>query len=140
MFDIGFWELSLIFIIGLLVLGPERLPIAVRKVLGLIRSIKATASSLGTELSNELKVSELHNDLKKAEQLGMKNLSQDLQDSVESLKQAAASVNRPYANDGEFNSEPSPSGKEDSGQTGVFEDSAKQSSISFESSSKKSGS
>ena len=32
MFDIGFWELLLIAIIGLVVLGPERLPVAIRTV------------------------------------------------------------------------------------------------------------
>lgn len=32
MFDVGFWELSLIFIIALIVLGPERLPRVARDV------------------------------------------------------------------------------------------------------------
>ena len=39
---------------------------------------------------------ELHNDLKKAEQLQMSNLSPELQESIEQLKAAAQSVNRPY--------------------------------------------
>jgi sec-independent protein translocase protein TatB len=26
MFDVGFWELALIFMLGLMVLGPEKLP------------------------------------------------------------------------------------------------------------------
>ncbi len=37
MFDIGFSELLLIAVIGLVVLGPERLPVAVRTVAGWIR-------------------------------------------------------------------------------------------------------
>ncbi|WP_159217753.1 Sec-independent protein translocase protein TatB, partial [Klebsiella pneumoniae] len=32
MFDIGFWELVLIAIVALVVLGPERLPHAIRSV------------------------------------------------------------------------------------------------------------
>ncbi|XPE60865.1 Sec-independent protein translocase protein TatB [Shigella flexneri] len=32
MFDIGFSELLLVFIIGLVVLGPQRLPVAVKTV------------------------------------------------------------------------------------------------------------
>ena len=32
MFDIGFWELSLIAVIALLILGPERLPRAAREL------------------------------------------------------------------------------------------------------------
>ena len=39
---------------------------------------------------------ELHNDLKKAEQLQMSNLSPELQESIEQLKAAAQSVTRPY--------------------------------------------
>ena len=34
MFDIGFSELLLVFIIGLVVLGPQRLPVAVKTVAG----------------------------------------------------------------------------------------------------------
>ncbi|MFT5003353.1 MAG: sec-independent protein translocase protein TatB, partial [Flavobacteriales bacterium] len=30
MFDVGFWELILIAIMGLVILGPERLPVAIR--------------------------------------------------------------------------------------------------------------
>ncbi|MGO1309144.1 MAG: twin-arginine translocase TatA/TatE family subunit, partial [Kluyvera intermedia] len=32
MFDIGFSELLLVFIVGLVVLGPKRLPVAVKTV------------------------------------------------------------------------------------------------------------
>ncbi len=35
MFDIGFSELLLVFVIGLIVLGPQRLPVAVKTVAGL---------------------------------------------------------------------------------------------------------
>ncbi len=35
MFDIGFSELLLVFVIGLIVLGPQRLPVAVKTVVGL---------------------------------------------------------------------------------------------------------
>ncbi|MFP3367334.1 Sec-independent protein translocase protein TatB, partial [Pseudoalteromonas sp. SIMBA_148] len=37
MFDIGFGELILVLVIGLVVLGPERLPVAVKTVAGWIR-------------------------------------------------------------------------------------------------------
>lgn len=98
MFDIGFWELALIAVIGLLVLGPERLPVAVRKIMRFVHTVKTTANALTTELTQELKINELHQDLKKAEQMGMNNLPEDLQQSVDSLKEAAASVTRPYEN------------------------------------------
>ncbi|WP_311568761.1 Sec-independent protein translocase protein TatB [Photobacterium arenosum] len=97
MFDIGFWELILIAIVGLVVLGPERLPVAIRSVSQWVNAARNMASAVKTELSQELKIHELQQDLKKAEQAGMKDLSPELQKSVDELKEAAASVQRPYA-------------------------------------------
>lgn len=102
MFDIGFWELILIGVVALVVLGPERLPVAIRTVAGWIRLIRSTANSVKSELEQELKLHELHSDLKKAEQLQMSNLSPELQQSIEQLKAAAQSVNRPYQADHEI--------------------------------------
>ena len=97
MFDgIGFMELLLIGILGLVVLGPERLPTAVRSITGWIRALKRMANSVKDELEQELKIDQLHADLKKAESKGLANLSPELQESIDQLKQAAASVNRPY--------------------------------------------
>lgn len=97
MFDIGFWELVVISVVGLLVLGPERLPVAIRTVSRLFKTVRDTANSVKNELSQELKMEELHRDLKKAEQLNMKSLSPELQESIDELKDAATSVTRPYA-------------------------------------------
>lgn len=97
MFDgIGFMELLLIGILGLVVLGPERLPVAVRSITGWIRALKRMANSVKDELEQELKIEQLHADLKKAESKGLGNLSPELQESIDQLKQAAQSVNRPY--------------------------------------------
>jgi sec-independent protein translocase protein TatB len=97
MFDIGFWELIVVGIVGLLVLGPERLPVAIRTVSGWIRAVRSTANAVKSELAQELKLQELHSDLKKAEQLQMRNLSPELQESIDKLKEAADSVTHPYA-------------------------------------------
>ena len=97
MFDIGFWELVVIGVVALVVLGPERLPVAIRTASHWIKLIRSTANSVKSELEQELKLQELHNDLKKAEQLQMSNLSPELQESIEQLKAAAQSVNRPYS-------------------------------------------
>lgn len=101
MFDIGFWELVVIAVVALVVLGPERLPVAVRTAAHWIKLIRSTANSVKSELEQELKLQELHNDLKKAETLQMNNLSPELQESIEQLKAAAQSVNRPYSTQNE---------------------------------------
>ncbi|MBS9881762.1 Sec-independent protein translocase subunit TatB [Vibrio alginolyticus] len=106
MFDIGFWELVLISVVGLVVLGPERLPHAIRSVSRFIGAAKSMANSVKDELSHELKVQELQENLRRAEQMGMDDLSPELKSSVEELKKAAQSVNRPYAKNTDSEAEP----------------------------------
>ncbi|MBW8189936.1 Sec-independent protein translocase protein TatB [Neiella marina] len=99
MFDIGFWELGVIAVMGLIVLGPERLPGALRTVISWVRSVRSMATNVKEEISQELHIHELQQNLKKAEQQGMADLAPDLQRSVDELKDAAASVQRPYQDD-----------------------------------------
>ena len=96
MFDIGFWEILLIGVLALVVLGPERLPGAMRSTLKTIRSIRNVASGFKEEVEHQLRVHELHENLKKAEQQGHKDLSPELKNSVDELKEAAESVQKPY--------------------------------------------
>ena len=96
MFDIGFWELMVIGVMSLIVLGPERLPVAIRSVRKWVNSVRDFSNSVKTELKEELRVHELHENLRKAETAGMKNLPPEVAESVKSLKEAADMVNRPY--------------------------------------------
>lgn len=96
MFDIGFWELIIIAVIGLVVLGPDRLPVAIRTVRGWITGVKRFSDGVKSELTEELRIHELHSNLKKAEESGMKNLSPEVEESLKSLKEAAEMVTRPY--------------------------------------------
>lgn len=96
MFDIGFWELMLIGIMGLVVLGPERLPVAIRTVKGWITGVRKFSDTVKSELTEELRIHELHTNLKKAEQGDMTNLSPEVAESVKSLQEAAEMVNEPF--------------------------------------------
>ncbi|QJR80511.1 Sec-independent protein translocase subunit TatB [Alteromonas pelagimontana] len=96
MFDIGFWELLVVGVVALLVLGPERLPGAIRTTMKTVRSVKSTASGFKQEVEHQLRVHELHENLKKAEQQGLEDISPELQKSVDELKNAAESVQEPY--------------------------------------------
>ncbi len=96
MFDIGFWELIIIAVIGLVVLGPERLPVAIRTVREWISGVRKFSDGVKSELTEELRIHELHGNLKKAEENGMKNLSPEIEESLKSLKEAAEMVTRPY--------------------------------------------
>lgn len=89
MFDIGFSELVLIFIVGLVVLGPQRLPVAIRTVVGWIRTVRGIANNVQNELSQELKLHELQESIKKAEKLKLGDLSPDLAKNIQELKESA---------------------------------------------------
>ncbi|MFT5541833.1 MAG: sec-independent protein translocase protein TatB [Glaciecola sp.] len=96
MFDISFWELFLVGIVALLILGPERLPSAIRSTVKTIRSLKSMATGFRTEIEEQLRVHELHENLKKAENMGLDNVSPEVAQSVKELKEAALSVQEPY--------------------------------------------
>lgn len=96
MFDIGFSELLLVFIIGLIVLGPKRLPVAVKTVAGWIRAIRSLATTVQNELAQELKLQEFQDSLKKVEKASLGNLSPELKDSMDELREAAESMKRSY--------------------------------------------
>lgn len=90
MFDIGFSELGLIFLIGLIVLGPERLP-KVARTLGLwVRRARGYASKITSELEHELDIDEVREHFKETgdhlRRTGEDFKSQvtDLRDSVDS--------------------------------------------------------
>ena len=75
MFDISFQELLLVFVVGLVVLGPQRLPVAIKTVMGWIRTIRGLAANVQNELAQELKLKELQESIKKAEALNLSALS-----------------------------------------------------------------
>ncbi|WP_294901761.1 Sec-independent protein translocase protein TatB [Tatumella sp. UBA2305] len=96
MFDIGFSELLLIFVIGLIVLGPQRLPVAVKTVVGWIRAMRSLAANVQNELAQELKLQELQDSLKKVEEAGKGTLSPELKESMDELRKTAESMKRTY--------------------------------------------
>jgi len=104
MFDIGFWEIALISIVGLVVLGPERLPTAIRSVMQWINTAKGIANSVKTEVSQELKLHELNemnDNMIKASKDGFENLDSDLKESIDEMKKNAQELVTPYKSDSE---------------------------------------
>lgn len=65
MFDVGFWELVLVAVVALLVIGPERLPKAAR-VAGLwVGRARRTLTSVKDEIDREIRAQELKEILEK---------------------------------------------------------------------------
>jgi sec-independent protein translocase protein TatB len=63
MFDIGFLELVLVAIVGLLVLGPERLPQAIRTGSLWLGKLRRNFNAIKTEIDRELNSDEIKREL-----------------------------------------------------------------------------
>ena len=79
MFDFGFWELALVLIISLIILGPERLPTFASQLGSLIKKIKDFANSVKSNIENESRM----NDLKKIIDKQKEELS-EFEDTIDS--------------------------------------------------------
>lgn len=104
MFDIGFWEIALISVIGLIVLGPERLPTAIRSVMQWINTAKDIANSVKIEIAQELKLhefNEMNENMIKASKDGLESLDPDLQESINEMKKSAQDLVNPYKSESE---------------------------------------
>ncbi len=64
MFDIGFTELLVIFVVTLLVVGPERLPVVARKVGLYIGKMRRSFQSIKDEVEQELEIEAVKEQLK----------------------------------------------------------------------------
>lgn len=59
MFDIGFWEIAIIALIGLLILGPERLPRAARSIGLWVGKARRMLAEVKRDIDRELDASDL---------------------------------------------------------------------------------
>lgn len=53
MFDVGFWELMVVFLVALIVLGPERLPKVARYIGHALGKMRNTLAEIKREIDQE---------------------------------------------------------------------------------------
>ncbi len=91
-FDIGFFELCVIIIVALLVLGPERLPVAARALGRWFGKAQRAFTSVKNEINRELQLDELRQQLKEQQQKMDQLINQqelgDLQQQIEETRAA----------------------------------------------------
>ena len=93
MFDIGFTELVLIGVVALLVIGPERLPGAIRTGSLWLSKFKRGFNDIKREVQQELHNDGIMQELRKTgEDLKKQtdSIQQDMKNATESVAQAAA--------------------------------------------------
>ena len=84
MFDIGFWELTLVGLIALVVLGPERLPGAIRTTAYWLRRARNVAATVRAEVERELALEEVKTSLEQGVPLQeLKTLERELKQPVD---------------------------------------------------------
>ena len=84
MFDIGFTELILVSVIGLLVLGPERLPGAIRRVSLWLGQLRRSFNAIRADIEREINADEIRQDLhNEAVMQSLKQAEADLRGGME---------------------------------------------------------
>lgn len=92
MFDLSFGKLLLLLIVGLIVLGPTRLPIVMKKIAMWIGAMRRLTASVQMEINKELKLQEIQDILKKASQFDSSTISPEMQQTMDDLKQMVESL------------------------------------------------
>jgi sec-independent protein translocase protein TatB len=87
MFDIGFSELLLIALVALLVLGPQRLPDAVRTTSLWIGRLKRSFSAIKAEVEREIGADEIRRQLHNEQILELEREMKAMQQDVNNLVQ-----------------------------------------------------
>ncbi|MDD9875693.1 MAG: Sec-independent protein translocase protein TatB [Gammaproteobacteria bacterium] len=85
MFDVGFWELALIGVVALIIVGPERLP-------GVVRTAGRWVGK-GRRILHDAKA-DLERELKAQEMADLGALKKDMQNAGERVKSAAEDINQ----------------------------------------------
>lgn len=101
MFDLSFGKLFLVMIIALIVLGPARLPEAIKTVAGWIKALRRLSATVQLELNKELRLQELQDSLKQAEKSGLDTISPEIKSSIDDLKRVAESIQKDFYNTGD---------------------------------------
>ncbi|MES2603699.1 MAG: Sec-independent protein translocase protein TatB [Pseudomonadota bacterium] len=87
MFDIGFQEIVLIAVVAIFVLGPEKMPGAVRTLALMIGRLKRNFNSLRTEIEKEIGADDIRRTLRNEEIMAkFKNTQAQVQNSISAVK------------------------------------------------------
>lgn len=95
MFDIGFAELMLLTILGLVVIGPERMPEVARQIGRWVGAAKRTTQQFQRQLETEVKLDELNRQIMTESQAMEKQFAQHQPDTPEPEPQASSQPDEP---------------------------------------------
>lgn len=96
MFDIGFWELALVGVVALLVIGPERLPKVARVAGFWLGKARRTVASVKEEIKDELHAEEVRQMLRdQVPEEEFRHLITDAKQAAQTLSKAGDVLTKP---------------------------------------------
>ncbi len=93
MFDFGFWEIAIIGIITLIVVGPEKMPALARKAGLNVDKFKKFVSKIQNDINNEIKSEEFKEQLTiKDEESSLSQTVEEAKSGIDEIKKEAAKI------------------------------------------------
>jgi len=90
MFDIGFWEICLVALVSLIVIGPEKLPKAARVAGFWVGKSRNMVASVKAEIKEELQSEEMRQILK--QQSGVEEVQKMLDEGMDTVNEVTSSI------------------------------------------------
>ena len=88
MFDFGFWEIAIIGIITLIVVGPEKMPAIARKAGLYFGKLNKFFNKVKSDINEELRMDEIKDELSMDEEkIIVSEVTEVIQSSADSLKE-----------------------------------------------------
>ena len=88
MFDFGFWEIAIVGIITLIVVGPEKMPSLARKVGLYFGKLNRFFNKVKSDINEELRMDEIKEQMSMDEEkIIISEVTENIQSSVDSLRE-----------------------------------------------------
>lgn len=93
MFDFGMWEIAVIFVITLVVVGPEKMPALARKAGLYVGKFKKFVSKIKDDINSEIEAEELKEELSvKNEELVISQTLDEAKSGIDEIKHEASKI------------------------------------------------
>ena len=88
MFDFGFWEIAIIGVITLILVGPEKMPSLARKAGLYFGKLNRFFNKVKSDINEEIRMDEIKEQMSMDdEKIIISEVTEDIQSSVDSLKE-----------------------------------------------------
>ena len=99
MFDFGMWEIAIIFVITLIVVGPEKMPALARKAGLYVGKFRKFVSKIKNDINNEIEAEELKEQLSvKNEELLVSQTLDEAKSDIDEIKHEASKISNLSSN------------------------------------------